>query len=33
VPEEGAFPSAFLSGGERDGWLVRKREQGEQTAL
>lgn len=25
MPGVGAFPSAFLSGGERVGWLVKKR--------
>ena len=32
-PEAGALPSAFLRGGDREGWLVRKRDQGGQTVF
>lgn len=33
VPVVGALPSAFLRGGDRVGWLVRKGDQGRQTTF
>lgn len=32
-PVGGALPSAFLRGGEREGWLVRRGDQGRQTTF